>query len=109
MKETVPISEVPPIGHVPPRMLAQVVRQARFGDPRESFQVEEIDTPSPGPGQVLIAVMAAGVNFNNVLAARGQPIDVIAQRQRAGGKEDFHVGGSAPPRILYELRHGLTR
>src|SRR5438874_92614 len=84
-------------------MLAQVVRQSRFGDPRESFQVEEIDTPSPGPGQVLIAVMAAGVNFNNVWAARGQPVDVIAQRQRAGGKEDFHVGGSDASGIVYEV------
>ncbi len=108
IKETVPIGEVPPIGHVPPRMLAQVVRQSRFGDPRESFQVEEIDTPSPGPGQVLIAVMAAGVNFNNVWAARGQPIDVIAQRQRAGGKEDFHVGGSDASGIVYEVGEGVA-
>src|SRR5207249_11309992 len=89
-------------------MLAQVVRRSRFGDPRESFQVEEIDTPSPGPGQVLIAVMAAGVNFNNVWAARGQPIDVIAQRQRAGGKEDFHVGGSDASGIVYEVGEGVT-
>ena len=106
--ETVPIGEVPPVGHVPPRMLAQVVRQSRFGDPRQSFQVEEIDTPSPGPGQVLIAVMAAGVNFNNVWAARGQPVDVIAQRQRAGGKEDFHVGGSDASGIVYEVGEGVT-
>src|SRR5438094_881562 len=89
-------------------MLAQVVRQSRFGDPRESFQVEEIDTPSPGPGQVLIAVMAAGVNFNNVWGARGQPIDVIAQSQRAGGKEDFHVGGSDASGIVYEVGEGVT-
>lgn len=109
IKETVPIGEVPPIGHVPPRMLAQVVRQARFGDPRTSFQVEEIDTPSPAPGQVLIAVMAAGVNFNNVWAARGQPVDVIAQRMRAGGKEDFHVGGSDASGIVYEVGEGVTR
>jgi crotonyl-CoA carboxylase/reductase len=107
--ETVPIGEVPPLGDVPPRMLAQVVRQSRFGDPRQSFQVEEIDTPSPGPGQVLIAVMAAGVNFNNVWAARGQPIDVIAQRMRAGGKEDFHVGGSDASGIVYAAGEGATR
>jgi hypothetical protein len=55
-----------------------------------------------------IAVMAAGVNFNNVWAARGQPIDVIAQRQRAGGKEDFHVGGSDASGIVYELGEGVT-
>src|SRR5258707_1481278 len=89
-------------------MLAQVVRQSRFGDPRDSFQVEEIDTPSPGPGQVLIAVMAAGVNFNNVLAARGQPVDAIAQRQRARGKTDFLVGASDASCIVYEIGEGLT-
>jgi crotonyl-CoA carboxylase/reductase len=108
IKETFPIGEVPPVGEVPPRMLAQVVRQSRFGDPRDSFQVEEIDTPSPAAGQVLIAVMAAGVNFNNVWAARGQPIDVIAQRQRAGGKEDFHVGGSDVSGIVYEVGDGVS-
>lgn len=89
-------------------MLALVVRQSRFGDPRQAFQVEEIETPSPAPGQVLIAVMAAGVNFNNVWAARGQPVDVIAQRQRAGGKEDFHVGGSDASGIVYEVGDGVS-
>lgn len=38
--------------------------------------------------------MAAGINYNNVWAATGQPIDVIAARQKAGATEDFHIGGS---------------
>ena len=70
-------------------MFAQLVRQDRFGDPRTAFQVEEVDTPTPGPGEVLIAVMASGINFNNVWAARGMPVDVIAQRQRGGDPNDM--------------------
>lgn len=90
-------------------MLAQVVRQSRFGDPRTAFQVEEIETPRPGRGEVLIAVMAAGVNFNNVWAARGIPIDVIAQRQRAGKSEDFHIGGSDASGIVYAIGAGVDK
>jgi crotonyl-CoA carboxylase/reductase len=89
-------------------MLAQVVRQDRFGDPRTAFKIEEIDTPKPGPGEVLIAVMAAGVNFNNVWAARGVPVDVIAQRQRAGKPEDFHVGGSDASGVVWSVGEGVT-
>src|SRR5215212_3885319 len=90
----VAIGALPDVGVVPDRMLAQVIRADRFGDPRTAFQIEEIDTPTPRAGEVLIAVMAAGVNFNNVWAAWGQPMDVIAQRQRAGEPYDFHIGGS---------------
>lgn len=89
-------------------MLAQVVRQSRFGDPRTAFQIEEIDTPRPGAGEVLVAVMAAGVNFNNVWAARGLPVDVIAQRQRSGKPEDFHVGGSDASGIVYAVGPGVS-
>lgn len=70
--------------------------------------MEEIDTPSPAPGEVLIAVMAAGVNFNNVWAARGLPVDIIAQRQRAGRVHDFHIGGSDASGIVYALGEGVT-
>jgi len=89
-------------------MLAQVVRQSRFGDPRTAFAIEEIDTPTPGPNEVLIGVMAAGVNFNNVWAARGVPVDVIAQRQRAGELYDFHIGGSDVSGIVYEVGERVT-
>jgi crotonyl-CoA carboxylase/reductase len=99
---------LPPVGDVPKRMLAQVVRSDRLGDPRSAFRLEEIDTPQPKAGEVLIGVMAAGVNFNNVWAARGVPVDVIAQRQRAGEPYDFHVGGSDASGIVYGVGPDVT-
>jgi crotonyl-CoA carboxylase/reductase len=93
--------ELPPIGEVPKRMLAQVLRSERLGDPRTAFQVEEVDVPELKPNNVLIASMAAGINFNNVWAARGVPIDVIKVRQKQGEPYDFHIGGSDVAGIVY--------
>lgn len=89
------------IGEVPEKMLAQVVRQERYGDPRNAFQIEEIETPKIKAHEVLIGVMAAGINFNNVWAARGIPIDVIRVRQKMGEPYDFHIGGSDVSGIVY--------
>ena len=105
----VPIGTLPPVGDVPKRMIAQVVRQSRLGDPEVAFQPEEVDTPDVRAGEVLIAVMAAGINFNNVWAARGVPMDVIAQRQKmTGDTADFHIGGSDASGIVYALGEGVT-
>lgn len=92
---------LPAIGEVPEKMLAQVVRQERYGDPRNAFQIEEIETPKIKAHEVLIGVMAAGINFNNVWAARGIPIDVIRVRQKMGEPYDFHIGGSDVSGIVY--------
>lgn len=97
------IGTLPPLGEVPNQMHAQVVRADRFGDPRTAFQPEVIDMPDLAPDDVLIAVMASGINYNNVWAARGIPIDVIAVRQRAGEPYDFHVGGSDASGIVYAV------
>jgi crotonyl-CoA carboxylase/reductase len=105
---TAPLGSVPPVGEIPQRMLAQVIRQDRFGEPLSAFRIEEVATPQPGEGEVLIAVMAAGINFNNVWAARGTPIDVIAARQRAGDSADFHIGGSDASGIVSALGPGVT-
>ncbi len=108
MTMTLAIGTLPPVGEVPPRMLAQTLRSDRLGDPRTAFRMEEIDTPRPKRGEVLVGVMAAGVNFNNVWAARGVPIDVIAVRQKAGEPYDFHVGGSDASGIVYAVGEGVT-
>jgi len=101
--DTVPIGSLPPLGEVPQQMLAQVIRQDRFGDPRSAFQVETVPVPKLKPNEVLIAVMATGINYNNIWAARGIPIDVIAVRQKLGEPWDFHVGGSDASGIVYAV------
>jgi crotonyl-CoA carboxylase/reductase len=103
MTDLHPIGSLPPVGEVPQKMYAQVVRQDRFGDPQKAFQIEEIDVPEIKANEVLIASMAAGINFNNVWAARGIPIDVIRIRQKMGEPYDFHIGGSDVAGIVYAI------
>lgn len=97
-----------PIAAVPTTMRAQVVRQERFGDPKTAFRAEDLATPTPGRGEVLVEVMASGINYNNVWAARGIPVDVIAMRQRAGQPYDFHVGGSDASGFVVAVGEGVT-
>ncbi|WP_020501663.1 crotonyl-CoA carboxylase/reductase [Sciscionella marina] len=106
--EPVPIGELPPLGTVPERMHAQAVRQDRYGDPASAFRPEVVDTPRIGPDEVLIAVQAAGINYNNVWAARGYPVDQVAVRQKRGETEDFHIGGSDASGIVYAIGEQVT-
>lgn len=106
--EIVETGTLPPIGTVPQKMHAQVIRASRFGEPLDAFQPEIIDIPEPGPDEVLVAVMAAGVNYNNVWAGLGFPVDVIAARNKAGESEDFHIGGSDASGIIYKTGSAVT-
>ena len=40
--ESFPVGEAPPIGHVPKKMHAQLIRQERYGEPKDAFQTELI-------------------------------------------------------------------
>lgn len=102
-KDIYELGELPELGSVPPKMYAQVIRAERFGEPKEAFQLEQIQVPEIGPRDVLVYVMAAGVNYNNVWAALGIPINVIKTRQRAGEAEDFHIGGSDASGIVWKI------
>jgi len=109
MKDLYPLGEMPPLGQVPPRMLAQVIRQDRFGDPTRAFQVEELDTPKDlKPDEVLVYVMAAGVNYNNVWAALGSPIDVIKGRAKDADYQPFHIGGSDASGIVWKTGSAVS-
>jgi crotonyl-CoA carboxylase/reductase len=97
------VGQLPPIGEVPPRMHAMVVRPDRLGEPRDAIRDDVIDVPELGPSDVLVATMAAGVNFNNVWAARGVPIDVTKGQARWGEPTDLHVVGSDASGIVYAV------
>ena len=100
-KELYELGEMPPLGEVPPKMHAFMVRQERFGEPKDAWKREVIKTPSLGPLDVLVYVMATGINYNNVWAALGYPLDVIKVRQKQGEPEDFHAGGSDASGIVW--------
>jgi crotonyl-CoA carboxylase/reductase len=102
------LGEKPPIGTVPEKMHAFVVRQDRFGEPEKAWQREVIPTPQIGPKDVLVYVMATGINYNNVWAALGYPVDVIADRQKKGEPEDFHAGGSDCSGIVWAVGAEVT-
>jgi len=106
--DPVPIGELPELGIIPSHMHAQVIRQDRYGDPIVAFAPEVVPTPELGPDEVLIAVMAAGINYNNVWAARGYPVDQVAVRQRRGETEDYHVGGSDASGIIYAVGKNVS-
>jgi crotonyl-CoA carboxylase/reductase len=102
------IGEIPEIGTVPARMHAQLVRAERFGEPRDSIKDEVIDVPEIGPNEALVMVLAAGVNFNNVWAARGVPVDVTKTQARWGEPTDFHIVGSDAAGIVYSVGRDVT-
>ena len=102
-KELYSLGEMPPLGEVPPKMHAFTVRQDRFGEPTKKRQREAINTPELGAKDVLVYVMATGINYNNVWAGLGYPVDVIADRQKKGEPEDFHAGGSDASGIVWAV------
>src|SRR5262249_43186618 len=108
MADLYDLGQRPPLGEVPARMHAFAVRQNRFGQPRDAWKREILPTPSIAADEVLIYVMASGINFNNVWAALGQPLDVIAERQKMGEPEDFHAGGSDCSGIVWAKGAGVT-
>lgn len=65
---------------------------SRYGGP-EVLEVRDVPEPQPSPGQVLVQVEAAGVNFADIMAARGgypgtpEP-PLVAGREFAGRRLD---------------------
>ena len=108
VKDTYALGEAPPLGFTPKFMHAQLIRQERFGEPEKAFQSEVVPVPELKPDEALVYVMAAGVNYNNVWAALGSPIDVIGARQKAGEAEDFHIGGSDASGIVWAVGSDVT-
>src|SRR5215471_18437872 len=76
-KDLYAIGEIPPLGHVPAKMHAWVIRKERHVARRTSMQIEVLPTWSIGEDEVLVYVMAGGVNYNGIWAALGTPISVI--------------------------------
>lgn len=92
------------IGWLPETMRAMVIRKEREGDPIEAMQPEDVPLPELGARDVLVLVMAAGINYNGVWASRGQPVSVFRMH-----KEPFHVAGSDMSGIVWKVGSEVSR
>jgi len=108
LKQVYEIGEQPPFGVVPELMFAQVVRAARFGEPRDAIRMEVVPVPPIGPRDVLVYVMSAGINYNNIWASLGVPLDVIEFHKRDGDPSDFHIGGTDGAGIVWAVGSEVT-
>jgi crotonyl-CoA carboxylase/reductase len=94
-------------GTLPETMAAWVIRQEREGQPKDAFQLEQIEVPEPGAFEVIVRVMAAGVNFNGVWAALGLPVSVFGYGDHP--QYGHHIGGSDASGIVWKVGEGVTR
>jgi len=98
------IGEIPPLGHVPEKMYAWAIRKERHGPPESSFQIEVLPTWPIADDEVLVLVMAAGVNYNGVWAGLGQPISPID-----GHKNPYHIAGSDASGLVWAVGSKVKR
>lgn len=98
------LGTVPELGEVPELMQAVAIRKDREGDPEKAMQIEEVPLPELGPDEVLVLVMAAGVNFNGVWVAQGKPVSMFARHGLP-----FHIAGSDASGIVWKVGSNVRR
>ncbi len=103
-KDLYEIGEIPPLGHVPRRMYAWTIRRERHGDPETAMKLEVVDVPELDSQEVLIQVMAAGVNYNGIWAALGKPISVFDVH-----KAPYHIAGSDAAGVVWAVGAKVKR
>jgi len=104
VKDLYAVGEMPPLGHVPAQMYAWAIRRERHGEPDKAMLVEVVETPEIDAHEVLVLVMAAGVNYNGVWAALGTPISPFD-----GHGEPFHIAGSDASGIVWKVGDKVKR
>jgi crotonyl-CoA carboxylase/reductase len=103
-KDLYEVGEIPPLGHVPAKMYAWTIRRERHGEPDTAMRVEVVDTPRLDSHDVLVMVMAAGVNYNGVWAALGKPISPFDVH-----KAPYHIAGSDAAGIVWAVGDKVKR
>ncbi|MEM9013111.1 MAG: crotonyl-CoA carboxylase/reductase [Pseudomonadota bacterium] len=103
-KDVYAVGEIPPLGFVPPKMHAWAIRRERHGEPEQAMQLEIVETPKLDSHDVLVFVMAAGINYNGVWAGLGQPISPFD-----GHGADYHIAGSDASGIVWAVGDKVRR
>jgi crotonyl-CoA reductase len=86
-------------------------------DVRRSIHVGQVPMPELAPDEVLVAVMAAGINYNTVWSATFEPVPTFAFLARYGRQNRWaarhdqpqHVLGSDASGVIVRLGAGVKR
>ena len=97
-KDLYEMGEIPPMGYVPKQMYSWAIRKERHGEPDSAMLQEVVEVPKVDSYDVLVLVMAAGVNYNGVWAALGKPISPFD-----GHKQPYHIAGSDASGIVWAV------
>ncbi|MHC2296200.1 NADPH:quinone reductase-like Zn-dependent oxidoreductase [Rhizobium mongolense] len=92
------VGEIPPLGHVPERMYAWAIRRERHGPPETSMLVEVVPTWPIADDEVLVFVVAGGVNYNGVWAGLGHPMSPFDVHNAP-----YHIAGSDAAGVVWAL------
>jgi crotonyl-CoA carboxylase/reductase len=104
LKDLYQIGEIPPLGHVPASMYAWAIRKERHGEPDQAMQIEVLPTWPLDSHEVLVLVMAAGVNYNGVWASLGKPMSTLDVH-----KNPYHIAGSDASGIVWAVGSKVKR
>lgn len=103
-KDLYEIGEIPSLGCVPKHMYAWVIRRERHGDPELAMQVEIVDTPAIEADDALVMIMAAGVNYNGIWAALGEPVSPFDIHRNS-----YHIPGSDAAGVVWAVGSRVKR
>jgi crotonyl-CoA reductase len=86
-------------------------------DPRKSLHIDEVPIPPLGPNEVLIAPMAAALNFNTVWTSIFEPLPTFTFLERFGRESElgarhdlgYHIVGSDAAGVVVRVGPGVTR
>ncbi|MFI1972724.1 crotonyl-CoA carboxylase/reductase [Streptomyces cinnamoneus] len=86
-------------------------------DPEKSLHVQDVPTPEPGPGEVLVASMASAINYNTVWSAIFEPLPTFGFLKRyaqssalhARHFQPYHVVGSDMAGVVLRTGPGVER
>ena len=85
-------------------MQAWIIERDNHGRPDTAFRQATVDIPDCGDDDVIVQVKAAGVNYNGVWAALGEPVSVFDFVE-----EDFFIAGSDMSGVVWKVGKNVTR
>src|SRR5258706_7268975 len=77
----------------------RALQQTSLNGPQDLCLITDVPVPVPGPGEVLIRVTAAGVNFGDISQAHGTFL---------GGPQPSYLAGFEAAGEIAATRHAVT-